>query len=567
MLTNGGRGMKEDSVNNEKVRVKKVSDEVAEVESKTKELDWLKEQIKNSSNFQKLVGHFKDLDREKEIDDLLNKIQERKHGRPKKDALFFYGRLIKLVECETREYQKLYLDIIDDELKSMVLKWDGISIKEFRDILKDWVNFAIEIGKDRCENDTYADELRRELFREIDNMNEKTIRKDFLRVLDLMGEYYLKRLRKAGKVENQKEYNRTKGEIAERIMLFWFLRMLRKEGAHYVIIPYFKEHASSSSKTSKRGRPHRGQYYVDIAVIDMDNRVVGIVELKNWMGTGFYSWKDYGGGNGKAKDISKWENTERDIYRVLRYLAGEKIKNSLGVKILKGLLDDERKEKKIKKKQIWIGNVEGITEKTIEEGKVDTGLLFDLGAEELERILERQRSREQEQNTKQIRNEEKEFNDILKHVFGVSKYVLSRIEEDVREIKVGEFRIVKFWVMFRGRPIEDENRRLSSKMRRLDSKIREDFVNRGVIEIDVTPALIDIGNWSSWEIGKLVASVILEIMRKGSVVGGNSIWEKDEGDVRVIKIQWDIPIQHSCHIRIPKSELRNDGRSKITMEN
>ena len=523
--------MKEDSVNNGKVEVKKVSKKLKKINIEEGFLGELKDEIRKLSKF--LFPDDKEIAewREKSLREIVERYfgvnNKRRRGRPKKDAVYFYFQLIPLVECDEKERIVEYLNTIDKELRNSINECEGCPIERIKDKIKEWVNFAIDLGKTtECKDDTYAESLRNKLLKEMDNLDENTIRRNFIIPAKGIGVHWFETIKRAGKAGNEKEYSRAKGEIAERMMLFWFLRTLRSEGVQYVVIPYFEWH-KSSGRRSNRGKLSKGQYYADIAVIDVDNKVVGIIELKNWPGEGKYSWGDYTGENKKkANDVTKWAKTEMDIYKVLEYLAtNENIEETLGIKILK---------------------------KTIKEKESrDMSLLFDLGAgtfEEWLNIFE-----ERGQNNEELIK--KEFEEIVIHIREAAKYVLNGIKKHP-EIKPNEFRIVKFWVMFTGRLKEDGT---ITRGRRLDRGILRDFERRDVIYIQMKPTL-NIDKWESWKASKFVTRVILEIMRNHSLVEAiekdagivNTAVEYEDGNAKVIEIEWKT-LPYKCTIRIPKT--------------
>jgi len=529
--------MKEDSVNNGRVGVKKVSG-TSRRDGQGRPLgvpDEVWEQVKKDPRFQELVRYLTPKDsREKELKIGKEAFLGQKQGRPRKDSVFFIQKLLRLIECVDDELLPRYKDMLFENLKHRIRELEKFDKDELKDVLKEWVkdsiNFLLKAG---CNVDIDINELENELFNEIERMDKKTLNENFYKLIvgtdptreleHLKGKKKFEILSKAGEAGSQRELNREKGEIAEIIMYSQLREICENERLEYLIIPYFEKDKPQEKKKGKQGRKKEGHYYADIAVIDIDNKVVGIIELKNWMSRGVYSWDDY-----KKHDQNKWKNTKEDIRKVLRWISGGRVKKSSpGITILK---KDEFLLKAVKEGGIT-------TEDTIKEG-VDWKLLHSIAMD--------------------VSRDSWEIDEDIKWIlFELSKPI--HLHREIRkhpEIKPEEFRIVKFWVMFRGK-LDGGNKNKVEGMRLLNKEIRKDFVNKGVIEVQVWPALF-IDKIESWEVGRFIARAILEIMRTGSITESNwdehtTIDEDDEhGDVRIIKIRWKT-LPYKCTIRIPKT--------------
>ncbi|WP_297469358.1 hypothetical protein [Thermococcus sp.] len=535
--------MKEDSVNNKKMRVKKVS-RTSRGDNQKTPLEapneaW--EQVKKDPKFQELVQYLTREDSwKKELEMGKEEFLKQKPGRPRKDPVFFMQKLARLIGCLDDELFFQYRDILFENLKHRIRELEKFDEDMLKNVLKEWSRDSIVflLGEE-CNVDININELENELFNEIEKMDEKTLKENFYKLIVgtdptreaqyLTGDNNFERLRRAGKAGSQEGFNREKGEIAEVIMYSQLLKICEKERSNCEVIPYFKKDKPQEKKKKniKRGRKRKGHYYADIAVIDLDTKVVGIIELKNWMSTGVYRWEDY-----QKHDWNKWEKTKKDVQKVLKWLAGERVKrDSPGVASLKKdirLLEAIREE----------GVINGVSEETIKK-RVDWKLLYSSAIK--------------------VSEDSEEINNDIKWIrYELSKPIhLHREIKKHPELKPDEFKIVNFWVMFVGRLVDDGNgNKKLEGVRLLDPKIRRDFVNRGVVEVYVWPALF-IDQRESWEVGTFIARAILGIMRTGSVAEANldehvTIDEDNEHeDVKIIKIQWKT-LPYRCTIKIPK---------------
>jgi len=258
--------MKEDSVNNGKVGVKKVSG-TSRRDGQGRPLgvpDEVWEQVKKDPRFQELVRYLTREDsREKELEMGKGAFLKQKPGRPRKDPVFFMQKLLKLVECVDDEFFQ-YRDMLFENLMSRIRELEKFDKDELKNVLKEWVkdsiNFLLEAG---CNVDIDINELENELFNEIERMDKKTLNENFYKLIvgtdptreleHLKGKKKFEILSKAGEAGSQRELNREKGEIAEIIMYSQLREICENERLEYLIIPYFEKDKPQEKRRANKG--------------------------------------------------------------------------------------------------------------------------------------------------------------------------------------------------------------------------------------------------------------------------------------------------------------------------
>ena len=379
------------------------------------------------------------------------------------------------------------------EIWNLLIEISGESL-DYKEINEKFSKRFDDIGKKFGISKEDIENIKKK--RRVGKWDNKTI-KNLISGVRSSKEMTIKKIEEAVKYIDQpkkpKWYMKEIGRIGEELTLFGITWELARSRHDYIVLPYFKK-----ANRGKRGRKGEGVYHVDIAVIDFTTKVIGLIEVKNWPSReeNIYLINDY-----KSNDKIKWKRSEDDIRKFLEILTGKRKKGRSTPVALK-LFDDIRRRLLVE-----IG-------KNKKSGEEKEGELIELRF-----------------NLSMDRNIETLLSDTVNAILGsdvniieclelmnnveyllISPGILKECTKNVfLDIKLEEFKVMKFFVTYTGIPKEDDKNGIKGG-RRLDKEILEEFKRDGINYIEINPALLGILRGKYWQIARIVSWLILMMM-------------------------------------------------------